>query len=101
VRHYQRLQQSTGIAVFFAHPHSPWERGICENTNGLLRQYQPKGTDLSICSQQQLDGIAGRMNPRPRKALAWKAPAELFLPDGAFDFVKYWFTPPRHVALGP
>jgi transposase, IS30 family len=100
MRHYQRLQHSTGIHVYFAHPHSPWERGICENTNGLLRQYFPRGTDLSIFSQNQLDDIAWKMNARIRKSLGWKAPAEVFLPEGAFDFVKYWSFIAKPVALG-
>ena len=94
------LSQQTGLKIYFAHPHSPWERGINENTNGLLRQYLPKGADLSTFSQQQLDQIAFQLNARPRKSLGWKAPAELFLPDGAFDFVKHWSTTINPVALG-
>ena len=89
MRHHKRLTANTGVDVYFAHPHAPWERGISENTNGLLRQYLPKGTDLSLFSQKQLDDIAWKLNTRPRKTLGWKAPAELFLPKGAFDFVQY------------
>ena len=87
---HAHLSRQTGMKVFFAHPHSPWERGINENTNGLLREYLPKGSDLSIYSQAQLDGISFKLNARPRKSLGWKCPAELFLPEGEFDFKAYW-----------
>jgi IS30 family transposase len=99
---HESLSERTGLKVYFAHPHSPWERGRNENTNGLLRQYLPKGEDLSGYSQQQLDAIAASLNARPRKSLGWKAPAELFLPEGAFDFKKHWSTSTENdsVALG-
>lgn len=75
--------------MFFAHPYSPRERGIKENTNGLLRRDLPKGPDLNVYTQEQLYAIALHHNAKPRKSLGWKSPAELFLPEGAFDFQAY------------
>ena len=71
-----RFTAECGVKVFFADPRSPWQRGTNENTNGLLRQYFPKGTDLSRWSDQEIQAVALTLNNRPRKALGWKTPAE-------------------------
>ena len=75
---HQRFTRQTRIKVYFAHPQSPWERGTNENTNGLLRQFFPKGTDFNRISRRQIKRVQALMNERPRKVLAWKSPFEAF-----------------------
>jgi len=75
---YAKLQLDTGMQVFFCQARSPWQRGTNENTNGLLRQYFPKGTDLSRHQAQDLAAVASAINNRPRKVLGWQTPQKIW-----------------------
>ena len=73
---HAQLRIDTGLEIYFCDPRSPWQRGTNENTNGLLRQYFPRGTDMIRYGERELDAVASTLNGRPRKTLGWKRPAE-------------------------
>ena len=75
---HRELTRQTGVSVYFADPHSPWQRGSNENANGLIREYLPKGQDLSHISQPELNAIANALNNRPRRILQYQTPREVF-----------------------
>lgn len=75
---HKRFTKNTNVKVYFTHPYSPWERPTNENTNGLLRQYFPKGTDLSIITEERLEFVQDELNERPRRTLDYKTPMEVF-----------------------
>ncbi|OLQ71338.1 IS30 family transposase [Photobacterium proteolyticum] len=76
---YKEIERATGTRFYFANPHHSWERGTNENTNGLIRQYLPKGTSMTTLTQAKCDAIAKRLNTRPRKRLGFKTPEKCFI----------------------
>ncbi len=80
MRNHQQISIAADLPIYFCDPHAPWQRGTNENTNGLLRQYLPKGTDLSVHSPEDLAAIAAELNDRPRKTLGWLKPDEVIGP---------------------
>lgn len=96
-----QFKVETGIPVFFAHPHSPWQRGTNENTNGLLRQYFPKGHRPIPTEREEIEAVAHALNTRPRKTLGWKTPAEalneqlLLIQQSGVESTSWTCTRPR------
>ena len=78
MREHRLFTRHTQIQVYFAHPHAPWERGTNENTNGLLRQFFPKGTDFTTLSRAHIKQVQRLFNGRPRKVLSWRKPVDVF-----------------------
>ena len=90
--HHAQIAAATGLEVYFCDPHSPWQRGTNENTNGLLRQYFPKGTDLSVHAAGDPRDVAAELNRRPRKTLGWATPC-------GSPSTSYCPTRPNHPVL--
>ena len=89
--HHQRITDELGVDTYFADPYAAYQRGVHENTNGLLRQYLPKGSDFENLTQTQLEAIVQELNNRPRKTLGYRTPYEVF----------HSGRPPAPVALSP
>jgi len=77
--HHEKIGEGLEADIYFAHPYASWERGINENTNGLIRQYFPKGTDFTLVTDQQIQRVMDRLNNRPRKTRGCRSPNELFM----------------------